>query len=161
MPYIPSRPGMYNEIIAKALELMDKKPSALRRTMTQISVTFQPFPKIIGQQSERRGGNAMGLSSQCPDRIILEVTGAWWSRKDDGLMYNVAAELVSWVEARLSTWMTEAGMAVDAYMPFFMNDATWNQKVTASYQEYEKLKALQEKFDPKGMFRTRVGGHKY
>ena len=76
-------------------------------------------------------------------------------------MYSVAADLVSWVEGQLPAWMAEAGMAADAYMPFFMNDATWNQKVTASYREYEKLKALQEKFDPTGMFRTRVGGHKY
>jgi len=161
MPYIPSRPGLYKEVIAKALELTGKKPTALRRTLSQISVTFQPFPKIIGRESERRGGNAMGLSSQCPDRIILEVSSAWWSGKDDELMYKVAAELVAWVEAQIPAWTTEAGMAADAYMPFLMNDATWNQKVTASYREYEKLKALQETFDPTGMFRLRVGGHKY
>jgi hypothetical protein len=161
MPYIPSRPSMYKEIMSKALEIVAKKPGALRQTLTQTSVTFQPFPRIIGQQSEKHGGNAMGLSSRCPDRIILEISGAWWSRKDDDLMYGISADLVSWVESQLPSWLKEAGMATDGYMPFFMNDATRDQQVMASYSEYEKFKALQEKFDPTGIFRTRIGGHKY
>ncbi|KAK7997294.1 hypothetical protein PG989_005334 [Apiospora arundinis] len=49
----------------------------------------------------------------------------------------------------------------NAYMPLFMNDAMSDQDVLRSYDGYERFRELQRSVDPEGMFRTRVGGHKY
>jgi hypothetical protein len=43
----------------------------------------------------------------------------------------------------------------------YLNDAAGDQPVMQSYKDYAKLKALQQKMDPNGLFSTRTGGFKY
>lgn len=50
---------------------------------------------------------------------------------------------------------------VEAYNPFFANDATFDQDVLGSYKDAEKFKALQRSIDPQGLFAKNAGGFKY
>jgi hypothetical protein len=127
----------------------------------QCSIDFQPFPSLIGQHSEERGGNAMGLSGSDPDRLILELQCSWASALDDNTVYNLTREVTDWLETKIPEWNAQAGLDAEAYLPYFMNDAMGDQNVTGSYKAYEGLKALQREVDPQGMFHARAGGFKY
>jgi FAD/FMN-containing dehydrogenase len=162
IPYIASRPQMYAEIrdyLATITAPFLNTPPLARAI--QFSVDFQPLPSLIGKISETKGGNAMGLSSSDPDRIILIYQGAWNLPTDDELAYGIARQITEWLDSVVPGWLEEAGMPRDLYMPLFMNDAMWDQPVTQSYKDYETFKALQKSVDPQGLFSGRAGGFKY
>jgi FAD/FMN-containing dehydrogenase len=153
---------MYAEIrdyLANVTALFLNTPPLARAV--QFSVDFQPLPSIIGKVSESKGGNAMGLSSSDPDRIILIYQGAWNLPTDDELAYGIARQITEWLDEVVPVWMEEAGISADTYLPMFMNDAMYDQPVFQSYKDYEKFKALQRQVDPNGLFATRAGGFKY
>jgi hypothetical protein len=152
---------MYSEIEAKLAEITKPFLTLLRPTNIQFSVDFQPFPSQIGAQSEAKGGNAYSLSSSDPDRVILEIQGAWLLPEDDAEAYGMTKQLTDWLEVEVPKWLDEAGMPQDMYLPLYLNDAAGDQAVMQSYKEYAKLKALQQKMDPNGLFSTRTGGFKY
>jgi len=162
VPYIASRPQMYKEIRDKLAELTGIFLNTLPVVRAiQFSVDFQPLPSRFGKMSESKGGNAMGLSSSDPDRIILIYQGAWNLPTDDALAFGIARELTAWLDKVVPQWIAEAGMPSDMYMPLFINDAMWDQPVFQSYKDYNKFKALQKSVDPKGLWSTRAGGFKY
>jgi len=159
IPHIPSAPHMYTEITEKFASLLKKFLRNPLRATSQCSVDFQPFPSIIGKHSEAAGGNAMGISGDDPDRILLEIQCSWASRFDDDLVYEISEELTEWLEIKVPEWTR--GQHEDLYLPFLMNDAAGSQNVTGTYKDYAKFKALQEKVDPDGFFRLRGGGYTY
>lgn len=169
MPYVPNNPELYHEIRAKWKELCSRHlrfDKFLHAATSVLSVVFQPFPSIIGQRSEAAGGNAMGLTGSDPDRIIIELQTLHSNPADDELIRGIARDMTAWLETKLPGWLQEARTsdqdgASQVYMPFFMNDAESDQEVTSSYREREKLKALQAEVDPEGIYRRRLGGHKY
>jgi FAD/FMN-containing dehydrogenase len=153
---------MYAEIrdyLANVTALFLNTPPIARAV--QFSVDFQPLPSLIGKISESKGGNAMGLSSSDPDRIILIYQGAWNLPTDDELAYGIARQITEWLDEVIPRWMAEAGIGDGTYLPMFMNDAMYDQPVTRSYRDYEKFKALQKQVDPDGLFSTSAGGFKY
>jgi hypothetical protein len=56
------------------------------RTSFRVEVVLQPFPRAFGKTSEKRGGNAMGLSKTDHDRFVLEIAGVYSKKEDDELM---------------------------------------------------------------------------
>lgn len=127
----------------------------------QFSVDMQPLPAAIGKISESKGGNAMGLTASDPDRIILIFQGAWNLASEDEKVFQIARNLTDWLDEVVPQWLEEAGMPADMYMPYFINDAMYDQPVMQSYRDYEKFKTLQQSVDPNGLFSTRTGGFKY
>lgn len=127
----------------------------------QCSVDFQPLPKTVGRMSQASGGNAMGLTDQDPDRLILEIQCAWGSAKDDETLMGISRDLTSWLDTVVPEWLSEQQQPLDTYLPLFMNDASADQNVTGSYRGYEKFKTLQLQYDPQGTLRARTGGFKY
>ena len=103
----------------------------------------------------------MGLSAFDPDRVILEIQGSWTLAEHDAVAYDLSKQLTDWLDDEVPKWLDEAGMDRDIYLPMFMNDAAGDQAVTRSYKNYEKFKALQQQYDPNGLFSTRAGGYKY
>jgi hypothetical protein len=81
--------------------------------------------------------------------------------EDDAVGYALLKQLTDWLDTAVPTWLDEAGMSRDIYLPLFINDAAGDQPVFQSYKEFEKLKALQRSVDPKGLFSGRAGGFKY
>jgi hypothetical protein len=151
---------MYSEIRAK-LRQITLPALSLTQSTFQFSVDFQPIPKIIGSHSERKGGNAIGLTGSDPDRLFLEIQGTWLLPEDDAVGYALLKQLTDWLDTAVPTWLDEAGMSRDIYLPLFINDAAGDQPVFQSYKEIETLKALQRSVDPKGLFSGRAGGFKY
>jgi hypothetical protein len=151
---------MYSEIQAKFTEITKSFLTVLRPT-SQFSVDFQPFPSVIGKNSEAKGGNAMGLSSSDADLIILEIQGSWLLPEDDSVAYSLSRDLTDWLDQEVPQWLDEAGMNKDIYRPLYLNDAAGDQPVMQSYKDYAQLKALQQKYDPNGLWSTRAGGFKY
>lgn len=162
----------------------------LRHLPSQCSVEFQPLPAAVGRQSERAGGNAMGLREADPDRVVLNLQCMWHWARDDAAVRALAAEMTAWLAGRLPAWNRQAGLvdskggdeeavpigagegsgdggetatagAAGAYMPLFMNDAMSDQGVLRSYRGYDEFRELQRSVDPEGMFRNRVGGYRY
>ncbi|KAH8728272.1 hypothetical protein GQ44DRAFT_609234 [Phaeosphaeriaceae sp. PMI808] len=159
VPLIPTRPQMYSEIQKKLAQITSS--FRLTQPTSQFSVDFQPLPSIIGAHSEKKGGNAMGLQASDPIRIILEIQGAWQLSSDDAVASDFLKQLTDWLAVEMPKWLQEAGMDTNMYLPLFVNDASADQAVTKSYRDYEKFKALQQQYDPNGLFSTRAGGFKY
>lgn len=158
LPFIASRPNMYHEIYNKLISITT--PFSSLRPTSQFSVDFQPLPSIIGTHTAAKGGNAMGLTASDPDRLVLEIQGAWALASDDALAYSLSKQLTDWLDEQVPVWLAEAGMSA-TYMPLFMNDAAGDQDVTGSYRDVGKFRALQKSVDPNGLFSTRAGGYKY
>ncbi|KAJ4177631.1 hypothetical protein NW755_013744 [Fusarium falciforme] len=161
IPYVASHSGIYAEISDKMKSISKKYFSNPLNLASQCSVDFQPLTSIIGKHSEQRGGNAMGLTKNDPDRIILELQCSWTDKAQDDIVPQFTRDLTDWIETRIPEWLESDGQSADQYLPLFMNDAMADQNVTGSYKEYAKFKALQLKADPEGVLRTRVGGFKY
>jgi hypothetical protein len=157
LPYIKSAPQMYSEISDKFTSLIKSYLSSPLRLTTQCSVDFQPFPSIIGAQSEKNGGNAMGLTASDPDRLLLEIQCAWTSKADDDIFRTASKDLTDWLEDKVPEWTG----GKEYYTPLFMNDAAGDQNVTGSYRDYAKFKALQAKLDPGQFWKSRGGGFTY
>jgi hypothetical protein len=151
---------MYQEIAAKWKEVTSHYLSNPIHATSQCSVDFQPFPAIIGKESEKRGGNALGISGSDPDRLLLELQCSWAAKSDDEVLKGMSREFTAWLNAKVEEWLAEEGMG-DLYLPLLMNDAMADQNVTGMYKDYPELKALQESIDPMGLFDTRAGGYKY
>lgn len=147
---------MYGEISEKFKSIVGDLLTPLRLT-SQCSIDFQPFPSIIGKQSQDRGGNAMGITGGDPDRLLLEIQCSWSSEDDDQLFTAASKQLTDWLDTKVVEW-TQGN---EYYLPFFMNDAAGDQNVTGSYRDYGTFKALQAEIDPHEFFKARGGGFTY
>lgn len=160
IPYVKSKPGMYKEISSQWSSITNPYLKSLLNSTAQCSLDFQPLPAIMGAESEKRGGNALGISGQDPDRLFLEFQCSWLSKSDDEKLYAMSREMTTWLEGKVPEWL-EAEAEKRPYLPFLMNDAMADQNVTGLYRNYDRLKGLQEEIDSCGMFDRRVGGYKY
>lgn len=151
---------MYTEIAKKWKEITAPHLLQPLSLTSQCSVDFQPFPSKIGEESQKRGGNAMGISGNDPDRILLELQCSWSLPNDDATLHDMSRSITSWLEGKVQEWLADES-ANDPYLPWLMNDAMGDQNVTGKYKDYAKFKSLQEQVDPQGLFRTRAGGFKY
>jgi hypothetical protein len=70
--------------------------------MVSHTIALQPFPRAFGKASEARGGNAMGLSSNDHDRIVLEIAGIYMNQADDELMLKIGKEFTDRVMAKVN-----------------------------------------------------------
>jgi hypothetical protein len=158
LPYLPDVPDMSIQIKNKLGELLQPVLINPLRLTGRCGVGFQPLPAIIAAESEKRGGNAMGLDGDETDRIVLElVCSGWTLPKDDEVFAGVTRDLVKWMDEKMVEWTG----GKEYYLPLFMNDAAWDQDVMGSYRDYEKFKTLQEEADPEGFFSGRGGGFVY
>jgi hypothetical protein len=122
LPHITSRPNYYleldnlwNNITAKRLK---------GRWTVQTTLAFQPFSRSIGQASEARGGNSMGLTASDHDRFIIEIAGIYTSKADDELLQSIAREFTTTIKEQFATVKTAAvaaGNNLGEYNPDFMN----------------------------------------
>lgn len=148
---------MYGEISDKFSSLLEDYMKNPLRLTSQCSIDFQPFPAVIGKHSEDHGGNAMGISGEDLDRILLEVQCSWSSDNDDEIFTGVSKELTDWLEIKVPEWTK----GEKHYLPYLMNDAAGDQNVTGTYRGYSEFKDLQAEMDPDEFFKARGGGFVY
>jgi hypothetical protein len=122
------------------------------------TIAFQPFGPLIGAQSEKRGGNAMGLTGRDPARFIVEIAFLWKDKSLDADIARLSKEFWQKVQARGRA--IAAKSSAKNYYPYFMNDAAADQDVTSSYKDAAKFARLQKQMDPEGLW-TRTGSFKY
>jgi hypothetical protein len=124
------------------------------------TIAFQAFPSVIGKQSAARGGNAMGLTAQDGNRFILEINFLWRDATEDQRIHDMAKQLTEYIDVKLAQLKASPGNGtgqVETYLPFFMNDAAYDQDVIGSYKNVAKFKQLQTLSDPTGLWK-RSGG---
>ncbi|QDS72887.1 hypothetical protein FKW77_007603 [Venturia effusa] len=160
LPYEPNNPGYYAEIEDTWNSISQSYISRAKGTVTA-TIAFQPFPRTIGQASEKRGGNAMGLTAKDKDRFILEIAGVYNNSEDDDLVQAMGREFTDALTQKLKVQM-QSNFAGDCetYNPLFMNDAGPDQDVMGSYKDSNKFIELQRSVDPDGLWAKRAGGYK-
>jgi hypothetical protein len=120
------------------------------------TVAMQAFPASIGKATAERGGNAMGLTANDKPRFVLEINTLWRDAKEDAQVYGMARDLTNWLGTRLKTIHANSRNA-ETYLPFFMNDAAYDQDVFGSYKDAAKFKTLQQSVDPTGFWKRSNG----
>lgn len=148
---------MYDEISHKFTSLVTEHLKNPLRLTAQCSIDMQPFPSIIGKHSEENGGNAMGISGDDIDRVLLEIQCSWSSDDDDEIFHGASRDLVEWLKLKVPEWTK----GEEHYLPYLMNDAAGDQNVTGTYQDYKKFKKMQAEWDPEGFWSKRGGGFVY
>jgi hypothetical protein len=131
---------------------------SMRHPAVSGTIAIQPFSGLIGAQSEKRGGNAMGLTGADPARFIVEISFLWKDKSLDADVARLSKEFERTIQARGKAIAAQS--SAKNYYPYFMNDAGADQDVTSSYKDAAKFARLQKDMDPTGFWR-RTGSFKY
>jgi hypothetical protein len=137
------------------------------------SIAFQPFPKSIPATSQRLNptGNPLGLDPKNGDHIWLEYDVSWLTAAADKIAHAAAITITDrtyeyvkgpqYYRQENSNYV-EGDVQTESYRPIFYNDAMYDQDPLHSYgsKNYNRLKAIQKKYDPNGFFPRRTGGFK-
>ncbi|RDA95625.1 hypothetical protein CP533_1159 [Ophiocordyceps camponoti-saundersi (nom. inval.)] len=112
-----------------------------RLTSGTLAVGLQPMSRSGVLAGRRRGGNALGLSPEAQTWLVL--AGAWYFPSDDGPAHEAIREL----GGRVGTEAAGLGLGL-SYL--FMNDASFDQPVIASYgaENVARLRDVQRVYDP-------------
>ncbi|PHH88798.1 hypothetical protein CDD83_7047 [Cordyceps sp. RAO-2017] len=132
----------------------------------------QPLSRALVQASlDAGGGNALGLVPEHGDRVWMEYDMAWANPLCDTKCPSFFRDTIDSARAIhenkyagiAPTNYAEGDLSFLSYNPLFMNDAMADQKVLQSYGEdnYQRLKAIHQKYDPDDFFSTRQGGFKF
>lgn len=115
-----------------------------------MAATIQPISASVAERGKVRSeGNALGL--EAVDQTWLAFSTAWLWPEDDTKVHTIGDGILGEVNAA-----AEAG---GNRLPFlFMNDASWNQDVIASYGEenVQRLRKVQKHYDPDLVFQRLV-----
>jgi len=166
LPIIPGPDGI--DFLKQTVDTWSKHSAEVHRGRpgSIASLALQSFPSLIGKKSAEQGGNAMGLGTTDGPRFITEITNVFQRATDREKIAiagrNITTEFASNLEAAMAKVGTAGGGQVETYLPYFINDAMWDQDVLGSYKEQATFSALQKKHDPEGFFSgSRTGGFKY
>lgn len=114
-------------------------------------VAMQPISESVVLAGNKRGGNALGLQPTNQTWVVIDA--GWISSEDDPDAHGIAASLNNHTESAAS----ELGQ----HLPYvFMNDASYDQAVIASYgtESVERLREVQRRYDPDQVFQKLVPG---
>jgi hypothetical protein len=129
-----------------------------------VTLAFQPLNHCIGEQTEKPGGNAMGLTGSDHDRLVIEIAGIYSRASDDAIVQKVSKQYTDAILEDMKKTQADAkirGLNVGDYNPYFMNDAGGDRNVMGSFKDAAKFQALQKSVDVNGFFAKRSGGYKY
>ncbi|KAI1754034.1 hypothetical protein F4782DRAFT_545374 [Xylaria castorea] len=113
------------------------------------SVTFEPIPVSLIEQSIARGGNSLGLKPSDGPLVVVLLYTSWDNSSDDEKVYEANKEALHIIEAMAKN--------TNQYSPYiYMNYAFSHQDPITSYGSESKatLQAVSAKYDPEGFFQT-------
>src|SRR4051794_34739361 len=88
LPYSKNNAQIYGQIQSKWENIT---ASYLKSRWTSIlGIEFSPFPAIMSKHSASRGGSAMELTANDPDRIIVEIVCGWRKAEDDQIINSLS-----------------------------------------------------------------------
>lgn len=114
---------------------------------------FQPLPTIYAEHGIARGGNVLGIDRLTDNAVLwlatLAVKGA--DQEEFG-----RAKMLAWVES-VSNFARSLGSDVEWQ---YLNYADYMQNPLGGYgrENVELIRAAAEKYDPTGVFQSRVPG---
>jgi hypothetical protein len=162
------------DLISNILDLnIGNIVQGLVNTAHIFSMAFQPMPHGIPAASQQMNpnGNILNLDPKAGDHVWMEYDISWLSSAADTVAHAVAMNITRSIDdyaekkyAGVKNTNYRAGdVAVEEYNPIFLNDAMYDQKPLQSYghDTYDKLKSIQQKYDPAGFFPSRTGGFKF
>jgi hypothetical protein len=117
-----------------------------------MAVGFQPISVSVVDAGRARGGNALGLQPVSQTWALIDA--AWSQPGDDAQVHEAKQSLMSELESDSRRY--------ESYLPYlFMNDASWDQDVIASYGEDQvrRLRLAQALYDPEQVFQRLVPGY--
>ncbi|KAF2647653.1 putative FAD-binding oxidoreductase [Lophiostoma macrostomum CBS 122681] len=142
--------SLYSEIV----EVVMSSPSlgTIKNTTAGfLAVVLQPVSASVARTGLEYQGNALGIPAV--DQTWLAVVTGWWSKNDDARMHNAGDRIVD----AISTTSQSRGK----HIPYiFMNDASWDQDVLASYggENVRRLKRVRRTYDPENVLQKLVPG---
>lgn len=112
----------------------------------QYFIIFQRVPAAVA-------GNSLGLAESEGPLVLCLLSVTWNNAQDDLLVSRVAKTLIASIEQA-----TRAAGLFNDYK--YLNYAASSQDPLGSYgeQSVERLKLVSKKYDPNGIFQTRVPG---
>ncbi|CZT41666.1 related to 6-hydroxy-d-nicotine oxidase [Rhynchosporium secalis] len=115
---------------------------------------FQPLSINIIDKMSKSGGNTLGLSVADGPLTILNNNWGWTNAADDTRVFDAVNRFVS----RSFNLAKSMGMDNDF---IYMNYASQDQDVYAGYGKanVDRLKAVQKKYDPQGVFKKLQPGY--
>ncbi|KAI0451744.1 putative FAD-binding oxidoreductase [Xylaria acuta] len=120
-------------------------------TAGSIAVGWQPISTSAIAAGHARGGNALGLENANQTWLAIDV--GWWDAEDDAVANEATASLIAKIE--------DAAKSSGQYVDYvFMNDAAVTQNVIGHYGtgNVARLRAVQRRYDPRGIFQKLVPG---
>jgi hypothetical protein len=117
------------------------------------SITFEPIPVSMIEQSNARGQNAMGLKPSGGPLVVILFYTSWDEASDTEHVYEVNKKAIERIE-------TEAKAKSVATDYRYLNYAFTHQDPLTSYGNESKarLQAVSLKYDPDGFFQHVVSG---
>jgi FAD/FMN-containing dehydrogenase len=115
---------------------------------------FQPISLNTIEQMAHDGGNALGLAPDDGPLALMNLNFAWSDAADDERVYRATERFV----ARSVALAEEMDLQ---HRFVYMNYASLDQDVFGGYGEenHERLKRVQEKYDPEGVFKSLQPGY--
>ena len=114
-------------------------------------LAFEPLPKVF--VSHGAGNNSLGTTPADGNSMILLVSALWPDSASNDKVHSMATKLMS----KLDSAAQEMGL-LKRFV--YVNYADWSQKPFESYGEenVDFLRQTARKYDPKGIFQSRVPG---
>ncbi|KAI1370568.1 hypothetical protein F4677DRAFT_438049 [Hypoxylon crocopeplum] len=117
------------------------------------SITFEPLPMSMIEQSISRGGNSLGLKPSDGPLVVVLFYTSWDSPNDDKLVYDVNKKALENID--------NEAQSKNVSVPYrYLNYAFTHQDPFSSYGPESKahLQAVSSKYDPEGFFQTVSAG---
>lgn len=114
-------------------------------------VGMQPISASAVLAGRERGGNALGLQAVNQTWMVMDI--GWYSSEADASAHSAGTSINNAVR--------EVALQAGQDLPYiFMNDASYDEPVIASYgkENVDRLKVVQQKYDPDQVFRKLVPG---
>ncbi|KAF7900223.1 uncharacterized protein EAF01_007525 [Botrytis porri] len=117
-------------------------------------VAFQPLSLSIIGHMQKRGGNILGLETEGGPLSIMNLNWGWENEEDDEKVFTVLDRFVERAVDLAKEWGLD-----DRFI--YMNYASKEQNVFGGYGEVNenKLRDVQRKYDPEGVFKRLQPGY--
>ncbi|KAI0006958.1 FAD-binding domain-containing protein [Xylariaceae sp. FL0662B] len=115
------------------------------------SITFEPLPVSLMEQSVARGGNSLGLKPSDGPLVVVLFYTSWDSPSDDEIVYSVNKEALQAIDNEAQRKRVSASYLYFSY-------TSTHQDPIGSYgaESKKRLQAVSAKYDPDGFFQTAV-----
>ncbi|PQE08353.1 FAD binding domain containing protein [Rutstroemia sp. NJR-2017a WRK4] len=137
--------NLHNETVSKTVSLLTEAVSW--------SLTAEPFPTVLTQWGDRKGGNVLGLHADDGPLILWLVTVFWHDPTNDAMIAKAVSDFFS----KIDSLAQELGL-YNSYS--YLNYADKTEPVIEGYgaENVAFLRAVSKKYDSQGVFQKLVPG---